>query len=233
MENQNDFHVLLSNKTAEEETTDDDISSAGQFRTSICPGIDLGALTYLRSVDCLMGLESIYVDSFPITFSQFESILLYLNVDTTLPVLNAVINGERCEQQNKSALRMKMTDFSADSTKSALEYLNTIFSSKINTFLFARLSELFCDINFMNFNHFSELGIEDSVKISNDENELMTFYFNCAFYVRNVMHEKYEHYLTDVRQKSNIMPKIENATMSRTRENNILANSDLLKEKEE
>ena len=233
MENQNDFHVLLSNKTAEEETTDDDISSAGQFRTSICPGIDLGALTYLRSVDCLMGLESIYVDSFPITFSQFESILLYLDVDSTLSKLNVVVNGERCEQQNKSALRMKMTDFSADSTKAALEYLNTIFSSKINTFLLARLSELFCDMNFMNFDHFSELGVEDSVKITNDENDLMTFYFNCAFYVRNVIHEKYEHYLTGVRQKSNIMPKIENDTMSRTRQNKILANSDLLKEKEE
>jgi len=85
----------------------------------------------------------------------------------------------------------------------------------------------------MNFDHFSELGVEESVKITNDENDLMTFYFNCAFYVRNVIHEKYEHYLTGVMQKSNIMPKIENATMSRTRQNDILASSDLLKEREE
>ena len=144
-----DFKLHLSNERIEQELAQDEPSSASYFDAIINPSLDLSFLTFLRSNDVELNLDNFTISSAALTFRRDEKIRVYLDIPSNLSGGNWCYTKNQQAQHNIQALSILIEDFTTSNSKDALDYINGLIGSKVNSFLLIRYLTMICDEELM------------------------------------------------------------------------------------
>ena len=183
----NSYSLTVSNedvedKMIEERQMDDNYSTASNFTVILNPTIDLTHLLFLKSVQAEMAVESISINSCPLTVSRLEYVEIYLTTPPSSSLINLTYNEESVREKNRIPLRIPLRDISTDNEQELIDQLNKlVFQEVVTNFIISKYCQLTFDLDV-----FKEHQL---TRFSKGEANLLHRYLNVTFYSRAVIHQ--------------------------------------------
>ena len=118
---------------------DDNYSTASNFTVILNPTIDLTHLLFLKSVQAEMAVESISINSCPLTVSRLEYVEIYLTTPPSSSLINLTYNEESVRDKNRIPLRIPLRDISTDNEQELIDQLNKlVFQEVVTNFIISK-----------------------------------------------------------------------------------------------
>ena len=184
------YTLHISNERIESALTDKETSSAGRFQVEIIPSLNLSSLSYLLSSDCELRLGKLEIDSYPLSFSQGETIQTFLHIPPGLAHENIYLHPDALTIKNETPLEVKTGDFLSNDPDECLNYANQLLGNSSNIYIIKRYLELVVDNDsIFNETAFADLSPEKKVSPTKDDYELLRRYCDWGIFTRMVMIE--------------------------------------------
>ena len=177
------YSLCISNEDMEDKLEEEDTySTASNFTVILNPCLDLTHLLFLKSVQAEVGIESISVDSLPLTVSRMENIEVYLTTPPTSALVNLTYNMESVRDKNLIPLKIPLKDISTDNAQELVDQLNQlVFQEVVSNYIISKYCQLTFDLDIFK---------EHQLSIFNKgEANLLHRYLNITFYARHVIHD--------------------------------------------
>ena len=235
LEKMSDFKLHLSNERIEQELAQDEPSSASYFDAIINPSLDLSFLTFLRSNDVELSLDNFTISSAALTFRRDEKIRVYLDIPSNLSGGNWCYTKNQQAQHNIQALSILIEDFTTSNSKDALDYINGLIGSKVNSFLLIRYLTMICDEELMFQPLIFSTDQTDDLTFSLNDLNLMRRYLDCSIFARMAVISTISRIIHPKIHLSAIMDTdipYANRVFAATEESRVLAESQVLNNRE-
>lgn len=218
----NELKLLVQNNELENVLTDDEQSCASNFTVDL-PLIDLHPLLYLRSIQAQLGVISLTIDTLPITYSRLDFIKVFLTIPRESLIANVALTYAYVNSRhNLVPLTLQFEDYSAVSNSEAIDFINEVLRSQINSFVIFRYFSVFIDRAIFYKKFLIDVPFESRVSFTTKEITLLEHYIDIAMFRRYILHEyvcslaKENDLLPDISfvSKNALKPTFENATLN-------------------
>ena len=217
-----EYEINVDNCSLENNLSEGEPSTAGNFPVVLSKRLDLTSLIYLRSSDAEMNLSSLQLNGLPLSFTRAEDCIVQFSLPPSIGSCNQLFDDERISSFNENFLRIPTTDHVCPSPSDAISYMNNLTAFQINHFIISRYLRAFLDTNVL----------PDLSKgpFSASDIRLLLNYVDAGLYTRKALHLKLSSYLdpNDRTQPPNIVYTVAKQLVSQAQEASMLEESDCI-----
>ena len=175
------YELFLSNEEQEYQRNPEEHSTASDFRSILDPGLDISTLVFLKSSEAELAVQNIYIDNFPVSFSQTEAVSIYVAIPLLSATCNQNYNKYDTNLFNNEPFAIPFQDVTASRVEEIVDYLNNAICEKLTFFLLKSYCRLVLDIDV-----FQENATSIPTK---DELKLAIRYVEIALFSRHILHK--------------------------------------------
>ena len=178
-----EYELYLTNEHTENELGNyDRLSSASNYTVNLDENIDFADLTFMKGTSCDVGVSKFWIDAFPLTFSNDESIQVHIKIPEQLGQINQLYSSGIIRRRfNTQAYIIPLPSHSATESDYAVDFLTQHMTSPITHFLLRASLKIVFDTNIFSQNHLKPMTLEDI--------KLVNRYLDCAIYSRGEIHK--------------------------------------------
>ena len=178
-----EFDLFLSNSEVENQLGDDaKLSSASNWTVNLDDNIDFADLTFMKGTSCDIGVSKFWIDAFPLTYSNDESVEVHIKIPHELGRINQLYSSGIIKRRfNNQAYLIPLINHSATDSDFAVDLLTQTLTSPITHFLLRASLKVVFDTDIFSENHLKAMTLEDI--------KLVNRYIDIAIYSRGEIHK--------------------------------------------
>ena len=175
------YDLFIDNIDSENKLGDNEFSSASNFTVDIEPQLDLTSLLYLRSIQAEIAVKNLMIDNLPLTYVHSESITAKLETMPENAVVNQRWNFIEATKLNDVTLTLPMSNYTCTEAGSAVSFLNSLLSHRVNNYILYKFLTLFLDVNVFEPDYMSH-------RLTSADIKLLQYYINITLLCRKEIH---------------------------------------------
>lgn len=192
---QDEYELYLTNEEAENQLESyDRLSSASNWTVNLDENIDFSDFTFMKGNSCDLGVSKFWIDAFPLTYSNDESIEVHIKIPEQLGQINQLYSSGIIKRRfNNQSYIIPLPSHSATDSDFAVDLLTQSIASPITHFLLRASLKIVFDTDIFSENHLKPMTLEDI--------KLLNRYLDIAIYSRGEIHK---HLLSKLPETDNI-----------------------------
>ena len=174
------YQIFFDNTSQENSLSDNELSTAGSFTTTLDTTIDLSTLLYLKSTTAELSVSQFTIDSLPLTFSELEYIKVTVNLPEDIATCNQYYNSPSLKEFNQTPYIIHLEDYSTPDPEAAISHLNEKLEVAVTDFLIKSSLKIVFD---------TDIFIKESThQLSLKDIKLIIKYLDIALFSRHIIH---------------------------------------------
>ena len=196
---QDEYELYLTNEEVENQLGDfDRLSSASNWTVNLDENIDFSNFTFMKGNSCDLGVSKSWIDAFPLTYSNDESVEVHIKISEQLGQINQLYSSGIIKRRfNNQSYIIPLPSHSATDSDFAVDLLTQSITSPITHFLLRASLKIVFDTDVFSENHLKAMTLEDI--------KLLNRYLDIAIYSRGEIHKHLQSKLPETDNIDNLI----------------------------